>query len=74
MVQIFNYLFGAGLDPEVVLHAEEAILPANGICPVISGKINFFLMDEYCTDHATSLSMKRVSLPTRIYAHLLRSS
>ena len=55
MVQILNSLFEAGLDPEAVWHAEEAILPGKGICPLVySGKIHIFLKDGYCTDHGTS--------------------
>ena len=43
MVQVLNCAFEAGLDPEAVLHAEEATLPGKGTCPVYSGKINLFL-------------------------------
>ena len=54
MVQIPSCLFEVGLDPEAVLHAEEATLPGIGICPVFSGKVNLFLEDEYCANHGTT--------------------
>ena len=62
MVQVLNCAFEAGLDPEAVLHAEEATLPGKGICPVqyTQGRVTSSLRRSIVQTMAQPLSMQMV--------------